>query len=233
MKAYFNFAYNPVYDFTTARFNGYRKLQERCVDKLELEDNDRVLCIGLGTGNEIPHILRKNRNIEIVGVDYSHSALRKAYKKALGWGKEIDGFVMDARALEFTTGSFDKVLCIHVVDFVKEDRKVISEIIRVLKDGGQFVLTYPSGKDNVKLGLDLLRDSIRENVNSGKNYVSAVLESLAQFLVGLIYLPLLFCSKKRLYTPPELEAMIKELITGDFNLEENKLYHDFIIYGRK
>jgi len=104
----------------------------------------------------------------------------------------------------------------------------------VLKDGGQFVLTYPSGKDKVKLGLDLLRDSIRENVNSGKNYVGAVLESLAQFLVGIIYLPLLFCSKKnRLYAPPELEAMMKELIARDFNIEENKLYHDFIIYGRK
>jgi len=233
MKAYFNFAYNPVYDFTTARFKGYRTLQERCVDKLELEDNDRVLCIGLGTGNEISHILRKNRNIDIVGIDCSHTALRKAYKKALGWGKEIDGFVMDARCLEFKTASFDKVLCIHVIDFIEEDREVISEIIRVLKDGGQFVLTYPSGKDNVKLGMDLLRDSIRENVDSGKNNLSAVLGALAQFLVGIIYLPLLFCTKKRLYAPIELEAMIKELITGAFNLEEDKLYQDFIIYGRK
>ena len=83
MRAYFNYAYNPVYDFTTGQLNHYRRLQERCVDKLELEDKERVLCIGVGTGNEIPHILHRNRNVSIVGVDYSRTALQRAYRKAL------------------------------------------------------------------------------------------------------------------------------------------------------
>ncbi|GAI99358.1 unnamed protein product, partial [marine sediment metagenome] len=77
MQAYFNFAYNPVYDFTIARLNRYRKLQERCVNKLEPEDNDRMLCVGLGTGNEISHILEMNKNVCIIGIDYSHTALQK------------------------------------------------------------------------------------------------------------------------------------------------------------
>ena len=50
MQAYFNYAYNPVYDFTTARLSRYRKLQRTCVGKLELKDNDKVLCVGLGNG---------------------------------------------------------------------------------------------------------------------------------------------------------------------------------------
>ncbi len=97
LRAYFNYAYNPVYDFTTARLNRYRKLQERCVGKLELRDKDRVLCVGLGTGNEILHILEMNRNVSIVGVDYSHTALRKAYRKALALGKKIEALVMEVR----------------------------------------------------------------------------------------------------------------------------------------
>jgi len=111
MQAYFNFAYNPVYDFTTARLSLYRKLQGRCVSRLELRDNDKVLCVGLGTGNEIFHILQMNRNVDIIGIDYSSTALRKAYKKALRLGKEIELLLMDARNLEFTAGSFDKVIC--------------------------------------------------------------------------------------------------------------------------
>ena len=102
MKAYFNFAYNPVYDFVVGRLNLYRKLQEECVNKLELEDNDKVLCVGLGTGNEVFHILKMNGNVSIVGVDYSQTALRKAHRKALAWGKEIEVLPMDARHLEFT-----------------------------------------------------------------------------------------------------------------------------------
>ena len=124
IRVYFNFVYNPVYDFTTARLNRYRRLQRTCVGKLEFRDNDAVLCVGLGTGNEIFYILQMNRNVNIVGVDYSNTALQKAYKKASGLGKEIEVLTMDARRLEFAAESFDKVLCLHVMDFVEDNRDV-------------------------------------------------------------------------------------------------------------
>ena len=233
MKAYFDFIYNPAYDFTTARLNRYRKLQKRCVGKLELGDNDRVLCVGLGTGNEILHILRVNRNVHIVGVDYSHTALQKAYKKASASCKEIEVLVMDARCLEFTTGSFDKVLCIHVMDFVEDNEKVTNEILRVLKDGGQFVITYPSGKEGPRLGVNVFSDSVRHGINSGKHHIRTLLESLAQMLLGIVYLPLLFRPKRKSYSHSGLKAMIAQITTGDFQIEEEPVYQDFIVYGRK
>lgn len=233
MQAYFNYAYNPVYDFTTGRLNRYRELQKRCVGELELEDNDRVLCVGLGTGNEIFHILEINRNVNIVGVDYSHTALRKAYQKALTWGKEIKGLVMDAQHLEFEVGSFDKVLCIHVMDFVEEDGKATDEIIRVLKDGGRFVITYPSDKEGARLGINLLKDCICHNINSGKHRAIVFLKFLVQMLVGTVYLPLLLRPKKKTYSRQELEAIITKLKTRDFHIEEDTVYQDFIVYGRK
>lgn len=91
IQTYFDHFYNLAYDFTTARLNRYRELQIRCVSKLELRDDDKVLCVGLGTGNEVLHIFQINRNVKIVGVDYSKSALQKAYNKALVWGREIEG----------------------------------------------------------------------------------------------------------------------------------------------
>ena len=233
MRVYFDYAYNPIYDFTTARLNRYRKLQKRCVNKLELEDNDRVLCVGVGTGNEILHILHRNRNVSIVGVDYSRTALQKAYKKALALGKEIEGLVMDARCLEFATGSFDKALCIHVMDFVQDNEKVTDEILRVLKDGGRFVMTYPSAKEGPRLGVNLMRDAIGHGISSRKHRILALLELVARMLVSVIYLPLLFRPKRRSYSRSELEAVISKSNTIDFQIEEDKVYQDFIVYGEK
>jgi len=233
MQVYFNYVYNQVYDFGTARLNRYRRLQERCVGKLDLKENHRVLCVGVGTGNEIFRILEVNRSVSIVGVDYSHIALQRAYKKALTLGKRIEVLTMDARNLEFAAGSFDKALCLHVMDFVAENEKVTGEIIRVLKDGGQFVITYPSGKEGARWGLNLLKDNVHHNIRSGMNRARAFLEPLAQMLAGIVYLPLLLRPKKRDYSLQDLEAMVTQFTTGDFHIEEDSVYQDFILYGRK
>jgi ubiquinone/menaquinone biosynthesis C-methylase UbiE len=232
-RIYFDSVYNRVYDSTTAQLNRYRKLQSLCVSKLELRDGDKVLCAGVGTGNEILHILQTRRNVEIFGVDYSRIALEKAYKKALRFGSEIKVLIMDVRRLEFGAGSFDKVLCLHVMDFIDNNRGATKEILRVLKDGGQFVITYPSGKEGPRLGVNLLSDSVRQGVDSGKPRIRALSESLAQMLVGIIYLPLLFRPKRKSYSRSKLEAMLSQLATGDFQIEEDPVYQDFIVYGRK
>ena len=232
MRAYFNFAYNPVYDFVVGWLNLYRKLQERCVEKLELKDNDKVLCVGLGTGNEALRIFKMNRDVSIVGIDYSQTALRKAQKKARACGKEIKVLLMDARRLEFPAGSFDKVLCIHVVDFIEEGEKVTDEILRVLKDGGQFVITYPSKKEGAKMAFNLLVDNIRRNIDSGSHRILAISKPLAQILVGIVYLPL-YLRPNKAFSYYELQGIISRLTTGDFQIEEYPLYNDFIVYGTK
>lgn len=232
LRFYFNFVYNQVYDFTTAQLSRYRELQERCVRKFNLEDRDRVLCVGLGTGNEISHILKMNRNVNIVGVDYSNAALRKACKKALALGNEIECLVMDARYLEFTDGSFDKVLCVHVMDFIEENDRVTAEILRVLKDGGQFVITYPSDMEGPKLGFNLLMDNVRNNISS-KGYFRAFFILAGKIITGPVYLPLILRSKKRSYSNSELETTFAGLRLKDFGIEEDAIYQDFIVYGRK
>ena len=231
-RFYFNYAYNPVYDFTTGRHNRYRKLQEDCIGKLELRDKDRVLCVGLGTGNEILRILGINANVSIMGVDYSHTVLQKAYKKALSLGKEIEVRVMDAQRLELPTASFDKVLCVHVMDFIEDNTQAAIEILRVLKDRGQYVITYPSSREGMRLGLNLFKDNIY-NLNPGKPRIRALLENLARMLVGMVYIPLLFRPKRKSYSYRELEGMFSQLATGDFQIEEDAIYQDFIVHGTK
>lgn len=232
LRAYFDKVYNPVYDFVAGRLASYQRLQSVCVDKLKFYDGDKVLCAGVGTGNEVVQVLGIGKNVNVVGVDYSDTALRKAYRKALALGKEIEVLPMDVQSLEFRTGSFDEVLCLHVMDWVEDEGKATAEIIRVLKDGGQFVVTYPSDRENISLGFGVLRDSINHNGNSARlRTVYSVLSSIV--LGGIVYLPLLFRSKRRSYSRRQLETVFSRLTDGDFRIEEYPVYNDFIIYGRK
>jgi hypothetical protein len=52
-------------------------------------------------------------------------------------------------------------------------------------------------------------------------------------MVAIVYLPLLFRPKRKFYSRSELVAMITHLTTGDFYIEEDLVYQDFIVYGRK
>jgi ubiquinone/menaquinone biosynthesis C-methylase UbiE len=233
MKAYFNFAYNPVYDFTVGRLDYYRRLQEKSIGKLELEENDKVLCVGLGTGNEILRILEVNRDVRIIGIDYSPSALVKAQQKASAHNKEMQTFFMDARNLEFPQEEFDKVLCIHVMDFIPENEKVVSEIVRVLKTGGKFVITFPSRKEGVSLAGSLLDDYLSNSTGISKYRIVAILKSLPRILVGFVYLPLLCRSNKKSYSRDDLEDMITRTGRVDLQIEEAPVYQDFIVFGSK
>ncbi|MFC2051708.1 class I SAM-dependent methyltransferase [Chloroflexota bacterium] len=233
IRFYFNRVYNPVYDLTTAQRSLFQKLQTTCIDKFtKFNEGDTVLCAGVGTGNEIINMLKRNSKVSIVGVDYSGTALRKASKKALLTGKSIRLLNMDIQSLEFVTGSFDKVLCIHVMDFVQDDEKATAEIIRVLKRGGEFVITYPSEKENSELGINLFKDSLHQNLGAG-NRIKGISRFLAQTVMSTVYLPLLLRSKRKCYSSEELQRMFVKLVDGDFQIEAYPTYQDFIVYGRK
>jgi ubiquinone/menaquinone biosynthesis C-methylase UbiE len=232
MKAYFDFIYNPVYDFAVGNLNLYRELQEICIDKLKIKDNDSVLCVGLGTGNEVLRIFDLNGTVSITGVDYSRNALQKARRKALAMDKEIKVFHMDARHLEFKDRTFDKVICIHVMDFIKDRDTVTGEIFRVLKEGGRFVITYPSRNEGINMGANIFRDNIRHDIDSGNNPVTAILKSIGQMFAGIVYMPLLFRAK-RVVSDNELQTVLNRLMTADYQIQDYPLYNDLIVHGTK
>jgi ubiquinone/menaquinone biosynthesis C-methylase UbiE len=231
-RLYFDLVYNRVYDFTTARLDLYQMLQQRCVQKIELKEGDKVLCVGIGTGNEISHILKRNDQVEIIGIDYSTSALLKAQQKAAVLTKKFETYVMDARRLNFDTETFDKAVCIHVMDFLDDNDKATMEIFRVLKPEGEYIITYPSDSES-KLGSKLLKDVIRSHLDSGKHRVKAYIESIVHICAGLVYLPILTRPNKKFYSRSALHEMISRLDSGTFNIYEEPVYQDFIVHGKK
>jgi len=233
VQCYFDLVYNRVYDFSTAHLNRYQRLQRNCIELLDLQDNDKVLCVGVGTGNEVLHILEANQTVNMVGIDYSRTALRKAYSRALKQGRRIHVLLMDARRLDFPDESFDAAVCLHVMDFVKDSAQVTGEILRVLKKGGQFVITYPSVKEGPGLARALLADHVRHDAQLRQSHITSHLKSAGRMMAGIVYLPFLMRPKPNPYSQSELRAMIGRLASRGFHIAEDPIYQDFIVYGRK
>jgi len=50
---------------------------------------------------------------------------------------------MDITDIHYPSDSFDVILCCHVLEHVREDRKAISELYRVLRPGGWLLVQVP------------------------------------------------------------------------------------------
>jgi ubiquinone/menaquinone biosynthesis C-methylase UbiE len=232
MGFYFNRIYNPLYDFIVGQVTPYHRLQETCIEKLELADGDKLLCAGIGTGNEILHILEKNPDVHITGIDLSGTALNRVRRKAAKKGASVETRLMDVQKLEFPDNTFDKVLCIHVTDFVKDSAKASAELLRVMKKNGKFAITFPSSKEDFSFGKAVIGDTLRHHFKT-KRYYRIPLSLLSALVGGLVYFPFLFRKERRQYSREELEKLFSTLTEGGFTVEEFPVYIDFILTGSK
>ncbi|MFB6245124.1 MAG: class I SAM-dependent methyltransferase, partial [Candidatus Nanohaloarchaea archaeon] len=57
-------------------------------------------------------------------------------------GEEPD-YRQDIQDMELDSGEYDTVFCRNVLEHVEEPRKAVSEIARVLRDGGKAVISVP------------------------------------------------------------------------------------------
>jgi ubiquinone/menaquinone biosynthesis C-methylase UbiE len=140
---------------------------------------------------------------------------------------------MDAHRLEFAEGSFDKVFCVHVMGFLEDDRTATQEIMRVLKKGGQYVITYPSGSGSFELTGEITRNIWRD-LRAGR-LLKAVKQCFATAVAGIAYAPGASWVKPRqgFYSQESLKSMLNELGFRDYRIEEDRAYQDIIVYGGK
>ena len=126
----------PVYDNTFGRFTTEGR---RHAVEIINQRNGRVLEVGVGTGLSLPEY---RRGLEIVGIDLSPEMLDKAREKIdeEGLGNVTGLHEMDATELTFPTASFDTVVAMYVMTVVPDPEKVMRELARVCKVGGEVIL---------------------------------------------------------------------------------------------
>lgn len=125
----------PIYDHT---FGAITNVGRRRAARYINDRGGAVLEVGVGTGLSLPHY---DADLHVTGIDFSHEMLAKADQKLRELGlKHINLRQMDARVLDFPDGTFDTVAAMHLLSVVPEPERVMSEIARVTKPGGEVVI---------------------------------------------------------------------------------------------
>jgi phosphatidylethanolamine/phosphatidyl-N-methylethanolamine N-methyltransferase len=140
-KAYGRWA--PVYDLVFGPV--FRQGRGAAIEAAE-RIGGRVLEVGVGTGISLPAYRASTR---LFGVDISEPMLQKARDRVAQLGlHNVEGLaVMDAEHLDFPDESFDVVVAQYVVTAVPNPEAALDEFARVVRPGGEIVLTTRIGAD--------------------------------------------------------------------------------------
>lgn len=126
----------PVYDYTFGRISTAGR---RHAVELINASSGKVLEVGVGTGLSLPEY---KSHLDITGIDLAPEMLQKARERVKAEGlKNVSGLhEMDAGNLQFADNSFDTTVAMYVITVVPEPEKVMRELARVTKPGGQVLL---------------------------------------------------------------------------------------------
>ncbi|MGP1678061.1 MAG: class I SAM-dependent methyltransferase [Burkholderiales bacterium] len=121
------------------------------IDRMDCGPGDRILEVGVGTGLSLPLY---PQNVSVVGIDISRHMLDRARVRLArsGRGNVAELMVMDAENMAFEDDSFDKVVAMYVASVVPDPERLVDEMRRVCKPGGQIFMVNHFHSRNPVLG---------------------------------------------------------------------------------
>ncbi len=121
---------DPFKSHPTARYAwAFDRLRNRSGDHLEL---------GVGDGQFI-RALVSDTDLQVVGAD-AHEAYLQAVRATL----PRTPLIQTREFLPFADASFDSISLLDVLEHAPDDRKMLTEVARVLRPGGLLVMSVPS-----------------------------------------------------------------------------------------
>lgn len=108
---------------------------------VDIEDNWTILDIGCGGGATLKRLLKRSKGAKVYGLDISEESVAKA-KKVCGQLLDKQVFICQgsAECLPYEDNKFDLVTAVETIYFWPNMQKCLSEVKRVLKPGGKFVI---------------------------------------------------------------------------------------------
>ncbi len=133
-----------IYDVVFGGISGWgRRAAAAEVNRLP---GARVLEVGVGTGLALPIYAPEKR---VTGIDLSTDMLALAQARVEAEGlKNVEGlFEMDAEQTSFADGAFDIAVAMFVASVVPDPRRLLAEMRRVVRPGGQILFVNHSAAE--------------------------------------------------------------------------------------
>ncbi|WP_022851384.1 bifunctional demethylmenaquinone methyltransferase/2-methoxy-6-polyprenyl-1,4-benzoquinol methylase UbiE [Limisalsivibrio acetivorans] len=136
----------PKYDFLNRALSFRTDVawRKKAIKLSELEDGQRILDLACGTADMMIQMSKSEKDIELIGGDFSYNMLRKGAEKF----PEGAFSVSDAHCLPFKDESFDRILIAFGFRNVTDKPRGLSEMNRVLKPGGRLCILEFSTPEN-------------------------------------------------------------------------------------
>ncbi|NNE36591.1 MAG: class I SAM-dependent methyltransferase, partial [Rhodothermales bacterium] len=130
----------------------------------------RVLDAGTGFGQYTYWILSHFPRANVVAVDIKEDYLEQARKltDARGYGDRVRYVIDDLTQLE-TSGPFDFILSVDVMEHIEDDRGVLRNFEKVLAPGGGVLINTPSDLGGSDIQTEGDESFISEHVRDGYN----------------------------------------------------------------
>jgi demethylmenaquinone methyltransferase/2-methoxy-6-polyprenyl-1,4-benzoquinol methylase len=131
---------SKVYD-TVNPFIWNEEMRAEALTMLDVEEGDRVLDVGCGTGFATEGLLEHTENVH--GLDQSVHQLEKAWDK-LGKHDPVSFYRGDAERLPFKDDTFDVVWSSGSIEYWPDPVATLRDMRRVVKPGGQVLVVGPN-----------------------------------------------------------------------------------------
>jgi len=203
----------------------FKELEEYRFDKLRYlpklvnfagYKNKRILEVGCGVGIDL---VRFAQNGAIVtGVDLAPQSIALAKKNFEHHGLSGDLRVMNGEALEFDDEQFDMVYAHGVIQYTANAQKMIDELYRVLKPGGEFIGMLYNRKGWLNYMSKLFKVGLEhEDAPVLKKYTIAEFREMLRKFSKVTIIPERFPVKSRLHKGVKA-TLYNTFFVGAFNL---------------
>jgi ubiquinone/menaquinone biosynthesis C-methylase UbiE len=144
--------------------SGHAKLADWGFTHLPAMTPENAVDLGCGGGRNAGELLKMFPKAHVTAVDYADLSVKKAaaYNRIMIGAGRCTAMQGDVSALPFRDGSFDLATAFETVYFWPGPVKSFSEVCRILKPGGRFLIVNESdGTDETALKYEKLIDGMK------------------------------------------------------------------------
>ncbi|MGH7796057.1 MAG: methyltransferase domain-containing protein [Candidatus Binatia bacterium] len=157
-------------DFDRRALSGIRSsLTEKLIEMLALKGSELVLDVATGTGRAARLLSKQLSAGKIVGVDQALAMLDVGHQHQDPI-PHYDQSAGEADQLPFKTNTFDRAFVSFSLHHFGNPSGVVAEVLRVLKNGGRFVVLDPiieEAKDSVDIALETKINQVFRRTHGG------------------------------------------------------------------